>query len=86
MTSWDTYVYRFEGGWYECASQRFIASFDNEVDEQMYLLWISFLILEKNNDPITFNTLYDMAQFLIQRQGTYEDFTGTLTIDNIMGL
>jgi hypothetical protein len=70
--NWSVYVYEFDGGFYECGTQRFIYTFDTDVKECMFRLWISFLIAD--SDEINFNVLVDMAEFIDEGSGTYTDF------------
>lgn len=82
--NWSNFVYTTEGGWYENQSNRYINCFEDQTNEDMFKLWVDFAINDGEN--ITFNLLYDMADFIISGKGTYNDFTGTNTIDKIMGL
>ena len=84
MDNWSNYTYEFEGGWYELGSERFIACFENPEHEERFKLWLNFLI--GDGDTVTFNTMYDMAQFIQNERGTYRDFAGSLSIDNVYGL
>lgn len=79
--NWSLYVYEFEGGWYENGSQRFIATFEDPQHENLYKLWINFII--NDGEEITFNILLDMAEFIQNETGSYSQFIGKQTLDDI---
>lgn len=80
--NWSLYVHTFDGGFYENGTQRFIYTFDNPQHENLYKLWINFMI--NDGERITFNLLFDMAQFIENEDGTYKDFIGTGGLDSLV--
>jgi len=82
-TNWSNYVYFFEGGWYENTTDRYINTFDTEHHDNIFKLWISFLIID--GSVIDFNTLVDMSEFIKDNAGNYNDFMGTSTLDQLYG-
>lgn len=79
--NWSLYVYEFEGAFYECGSQRYIMCLDTEKKDNIFKMWINFMI--NDGEKITFNTLLDLAQFIQDEEGTYKDFMGEITLDNL---